>query len=185
MTTFTLSRTDEQRLVAEVEAFLASQPEVPPVERVLTAHPLLSRSTADLVAEVESNLPAQAPSLSAPPRWTRWLPESLWRLVGATRPRRDVSVSEYLALLVLVLERHGWDGSGRGRSVDGCRCIAWSQRLLATLGYGSAETADAASRAIQGVLHRRGVTVPYWEWNDVPGRRRSEVLGLIREAGAS
>lgn len=188
MNMLTLSRSDEQTLVEQVEAFLASQPasEIAAPASPLTAHPLVSLTTEQLVAQSQSATPsAQAPSLSAPPRWTRWLPESLWRLVGTVRPRREVSVSEYLSLLVLVLERHGWDGSGRGRSVDGCRCIAWSQRLLATLGYGSAETADAASRAIQGVLHRRGVTVPYWEWNDVPGRRRSEVLGLIREAGAS
>lgn len=177
-----LSREDEQRLVAEVEAFLASQPATP-VERLLTAHPLLSRSTADLVAEVESNLPPeQAPSLSAPPRLSRWLPECVWRLMGATRPVREVTVPQYLGLLVAVLERHGWDGSGRGRSVGGCRCIAWAQRLLAHLGYGDERTAAEASRAIQAALHQRGVTAPYWEWNDAPDRTAAEVAQLLRSA---
>lgn len=179
--TITLSREDERLLVRQVEEFLASQPAAP-VERLLTAHPLLSRSTADLVAEVEGNLPSPAPSLSAPRRVARWLPESVWRMVGAVRPVREVTVSQYLGLLVEVLESHGWDGSGRGRSVGGCRCIAWAQRLLAHLGYGSEVTATAASRTIQDALHRRGVTAPYWEWNDDPNRTRGQVLGLLHAA---
>lgn len=179
MTTFTLSRTDEQRLVREVEAFLATQP-VP----ARTAHPLVSLSTEQLVAEALGTAPAgEAPSLSAPPRLARFLPESLWRLAGAARPRREVTVPQYLDLLVLVLERHGWTGAGARRTVGGCRCIAGGQELLAHLGYGGREVAEAASRAIQAELHRRGITLPYWEWNDAPGRRRSEVLGVLRAAG--
>lgn len=179
-----LSRKDEHLLVEQVEAFLAAQPATP-VERLLTAHPLLSRSTADLVAEVEGNLPVQAPALSAPPRMARFLPESLWRLVGAARPRREVTVPQYLHLLVLVLERHGWTGAGARRTVGGCRCIAGGQELLAHLGYGSQQIAEAAGRAIQAELHRRGVRSTYWEWNDATGRRRSEVLGVLRAAGGT
>lgn len=187
MSTLTLSRTDERRLVAEVEAFLASQPapQVAAAVRPLTAHPLVSLTTDQLVEQALGTTPAaQAPSLSAPPRLARFLPERLWRLVGAARPRRDVTVPQYLGLVVMVLEQHGWTGAGARRTVGGCRCIAGAQELLANLGYGDERTASEASRAIQGALHRRGVTTPYWSWNDAPRRTRSEVLGLLREAGA-
>lgn len=181
MSTLTLSRADEQRLVREVEAFLAAQP-----APVRTAHRLVTLPTEQLVAEALGATPVEeAPSLSAPPRLARFLPESLWRLVGAVRPRREVTVSQYLHLLVLVLERHGWTGAGTRRTVGGCRCIAGGQELLAHLGYGSSDTAAAASRAIQAELHRRGITVPYWEWNDAPGRRRAEVLGVLQAAGST
>ncbi|MBB1252911.1 hypothetical protein H3146_05955 [Streptomyces sp. OF3] len=179
MDTLTISRRDADQLVADVEAYLARQ-------APRTAHPLVTAPTDRLVAEALASLPAgPAPDLSAPSRAWRWLPERAWRAVARLRPRRDVTVQQYLGLLVMVLERHGWTGAGARRTVGGCRCIAGAQELLAHLGYGAEGTADAAGRAIQDVLHRRGEKQPYWEWNDARDRRRAEVLALLREAAAT
>lgn len=189
MTTFTAApasrdAVDVEQLVADIEQYLAAQPAPAPSSAPVTAHPLVSVSTAELVAEALATLPAApAPELSPPSPLLRWLPERLWRLVGAARPRRHVTVSAYLHLTALVLERHGWN-QGSWRSRGGGRCIAGGMRLLLHLGYGDERTAAAASRAVERVLAADGVTVSFWEWQDRAGVRRERVLAVLREAAA-
>ena len=171
-----LTAADVERLHTDISRYLATH------TRPRTAHRLVSKPTGQLVAEALGTQPAApAPTLAPPSAALRWLPERVWRLVGAARPRRHVTASEYLQLTALVLERHGWT-KGSCRSRGGHRCIAGGMRLLLHLGYGDQRTADAAARAVQRVLAADGVDVSFWEWQDRVGVRRERVLAVLRAA---
>ncbi|TXS22409.1 hypothetical protein EAO70_05990 [Streptomyces sp. adm13(2018)] len=172
---------DAATLIADIEAYLAQQ-------APKTAHPLVTKTTAQLVAEAlavpEAELVTAAPVLQAPARWWRIIPD--WalaltparRLHGAGRP---VTVQQHLELTALVLEQYGHHRGGL-RSRGGARCILGAQAVLYRLGYGDEETAEAAGQAMQNVLRRRGIEADYHAWNDQPGRTQAEALQLIREA---
>lgn len=172
------------QLVAEIEQYLAARthPAPPAPAGPATAHPLVTKSTAALVDEALTAAPPtpQAPALAAPPRWWRSLPDRV--LKHAPTAPRPVTVSEYIGLTALVLESWGWTGQGRLRTRGGSRCIAGAQRVLLHLGYGDEHTLRAAGHHLNAVLHERGQSAPYWQWNDAPGRRRTEVLDLVRAA---
>lgn len=173
-----LGSLDAGRLVTEIEEYLAAQPRP-------TAHPLVSKTTQELVAEaLGTTLPGAmgAPSLRPPGRLVGVLPD--WMLPGLRQAHgagRTVTVAEHLALTVLLIERHGW-AQGRLKSWRGGRCILGAQTVLLRLGYGDDATAREAARRLQAVLTARGIDQPYHEWNDHPDRTVDEALYLLRQA---
>ncbi|MFF9840367.1 hypothetical protein [Streptomyces sp. NPDC013740] len=164
-------------LVREIEQYLVARTRT-------TAHPLLTKTTAELVAEALSTLAPAAPVLTAPARALRLLPDwvldfpLLRQLHGGGR---RISVAEHLELTALVIERYGWH-RGALRSTSGRRCILGAQAVLFRLGYGDEATALAAGHRLQAALTARGITEPYHRWNDAPHRTREEVLTLVRTA---
>ncbi|MEV6245237.1 hypothetical protein AB0M38_03405 [Streptomyces sp. NPDC051742] len=168
-------------LVREIEQYLTARVRT-------TAHPLVTKTTAELVAEaLGTPAPAvAAPVLAAPARALRLLPDwvldfpLLRRLHGGGR---QVGVAEHLELTALVIERYGWH-RGSLRSTSGRRCILGAQAVLFRLGYGDETTARTAGHHLQTVLAARGISEPYHRWNDATGRTRTEVLALVRTAAA-
>ncbi|MEV7671561.1 hypothetical protein [Streptomyces sp. NPDC088752] len=170
-------------LVREIEQYLTARVRT-------TAHPLVTKTTAELIAEaLGAPAPAAvpAPALAPPVRALRLLPDwvlafpLLRQLHGAGR---QISVAEHLELTALVIERYGWH-SGALRSTSGRRCILGAQAVLFRLGYGDEATALAAGHRLQAVLAARGISEPYHCWNDATGRTRTEVLALIRTAATA
>ncbi|MFE5628049.1 hypothetical protein [Streptomyces sp. NPDC056543] len=169
-------------LVREIEQYLTARVRT-------TAHPLVTKTTAELVAEAlgTTHAAASAPVLTAPARALRILPDwvlnfpLLRQLHGGGR---HISVAEHLELTALVIERYGWR-RGALRSTSGRRCILGAQAVLFRLGYGDEHTAIAAGHRLQTVLAARGITEPYHRWNDATGRTRTEVLALVRTAAAN
>ncbi|MGA4978072.1 DUF6197 family protein [Streptomyces cinereoruber] len=170
-------------LVREIEQYLTARVRT-------TAHPLVTKTTAELVAEAlgtpaEDKLSSRpAPVLAAPARALRLLPDwvlnfpLLRQLHGGGR---QISVAEHLELTALVIERYGWH-RGALRSSSGRRCILGAQAVLFRLGYGDETTALAAGHRLQAVLAARGIAEPYHRWNDATGRTREEALALVRTA---
>lgn len=148
-----------------------------------TAHRLVSVPTTVLIAEVLGNQPA-APSGPV-------LPGAPWRVLPdrllALRPHRrtPVTVAQHLHLTATVLEQWGWARSGgRIRTTTGRRCILGAQAVVHRLGYGDQAAGFEAGRQIQGALTRRGISMPYPQWNELPGTTGLQALGLVREAAA-
>lgn len=177
---------DAGRLVAEIEQYLAAQSCRPRG----TAHPLVTKPTVELVAEaLAGSVAPVAPAAGAPsldlPAVLRFLPD--WVLPvfrGSQGAGRVVSVAEYLELAALVLERFGW-AHGRLRTRGGRRCIGGALVVLYRLGYGDEATVLAAGEQLEAVLAGRGLSMPFWCWNDHPGRTQGEVLYLLRQAAAA
>ncbi|MET9728433.1 DUF6197 family protein [Streptomyces zaomyceticus] len=172
---------DAAALIADIEAYLAQQ-----VPR--TAHPLVTKTTAELIAEA-LQAPAvetddSPPVLDAPARWWRIIPDWALALTPARRLHgagRTITVTQHLELTALVIQQYGWHRGGL-RSRGGARCILGAQAVLYRLGYGDEETAVAAGRRLQNVLRRRGIDEAFHQWQDRSGRSVDEVLQLIREA---
>ncbi|MEE1813538.1 hypothetical protein PUR59_00535 [Streptomyces sp. SP18ES09] len=172
---------DAATLIADIEAYLAQQ-------APKTAHPLVTKTTAQLVAEAlaapETGPDTGTPVLTAPRRLWRIVPDWALALTPARRLHgagRQITVQQHLELTALVLQQYGHHRGGL-RSRGGRRCILGAQAVLYQLGYGDEDTAVAAGRAMQNVLQRRGIDDAYHRWNDRPGRTEGEVLQLIREA---
>lgn len=172
---------DAAALIADIERYLADQ-------APRTAHPLVTKTTAELVAEALATPTAvdepAAPDLTVPRRLWRIIPDWALAITPARRLHgagRHITVTQHLELTALVIQQYGWH-RGRLRSRTGRRCILGAQAVLYRLGYGDEETAIAAGRAMQTVLRRRGVDEAYHAWNDKPERTLDEVLRLIREA---
>ncbi|MFE6066468.1 hypothetical protein [Streptomyces sp. NPDC056525] len=169
-------------LVREIEQYLFARVRT-------TAHPLVTKTTAELIAEAlgTSTPAAVAPVLTAPARVLRILPDwvlnfpLLRQLHGGGR---RIGVAEHLELTALVIERYGWH-RGSLRSTTGRRCILGAQAVLFRLGYGDETTARAAGHRLQAVLAQRGITEPYHRWNDATGRSLGEVLALVRTAATN
>jgi len=169
-------------LVTEIERFLAARIRT-------TAHPLVTKTTAQLVAEALGGTQIRhrdetAATLTEPSAWLRLLPD--WALsVPLLRQLhgddRHITAAEHLELTALVIERFGWCSRGL-RSRSGRRCILGAQAVLYRLGYGDEQTVAAAGDRLQAVLTRRGITQPYYQWNDGPDRDQGEVLYLVRQA---
>ncbi|MFH8627770.1 hypothetical protein ACH4A8_38785 [Streptomyces vietnamensis] len=172
---------DAASLIADIEAYLAEQ-------APRTAHPLVTKTTDQLIAEALAAPAAvdeqHAPALEAPRRLWRIIPDWALALTPARRLHgagRQITVVQHLELTALVLQQYGHHRGGL-RSRSGRRCILGAQSVLYRLGYGDEETAEAAGRAMQNVLGGRGVEEPYHAWNDRPGRDLGDALQLIREA---
>ena len=179
-------------LLVGIERYLAAQRR--------TAHPLVTATTDDLVAAALASLPA--PAARGPrPKANSVLPSGIWRILpdrllalhpGRRLERIDrlrIPVATHLELTALVLEHWGWgqtDGRRRRhvRSLSGRRCILGAQVVLYRLGYGTETTAVEAGRYLQAALARRGVHVPFADWNERPGVNGSQVLALVRDAAA-
>ncbi|MFC8012297.1 DUF6197 family protein [Streptomyces cinereoruber] len=169
-------------LVREIEQYLTARVRT-------TAHPLVTKTTAELIAEALGTAPATAaaPVLAAPARALRILPD--WALNFPLLRQlhgdgRQISVAEHLELTALVIERYGWH-RGALRSTSGRRCILGAQAVLFRLGYGDEHVARAAGHRLQAALADRGISEPYHRWNDATGRTRTEVLALIRTAATT
>jgi hypothetical protein len=173
-------------LVADIDRYL--------VARRRTAHPLVTATTEELVRTALANLPTAPAAGPATPV----LPRGLWRVLpdrllalhparrgeGVTRLR--ISVAEHLELTALVLEHWGWSKTGRHiRTGAGRRCILGAQYAVFRLGYGTEDTAVAASAHLQAVLARRGIRQPFPQWNDSPDVTREQVLAVVRDAAAA
>ncbi|MFD3568455.1 hypothetical protein [Streptomyces sp. NPDC058667] len=171
---------DAASLIADIEAYLAQQ-------APRTAHPLVTKTTDQLIAEALHGPDAQpepAPALTTPSRLWRILPDWALAITPARRLHgagRDITVTQHLELTALVIQQYGWHRGGL-RSRSGRRCIVGAQAVLYRLGYGDEETAKAAGRQLQNVLRRRGIDEAYPQWNDRSERSLDDVLHLIREA---
>lgn len=178
---------DADALVAEIERYLADQaPAVPPPPR--TAHPLVTKTTAELVAEAigHTAAPAGEPAITPPGRIARFIPNPILRIPGVRRLNggiRHITVEQHLHLTAHLISR-GWT-QHTYRSNSGRMCIQGAQRLLHALGYGDDHTANQAAHRLQTTLTARGIDQPYPNWNDTPGRTLSEVLHLIHTAAAT
>lgn len=174
---------DAASLIADIEAYLADH-------APRTAHPLVTKTTAELVAEAlrgPDAAPAETtPALTAPSRLWRIIPDWALALTPARRLHgagRTITVTQHLELTALVIQQYGWHRGGL-RSRGGARCIVGAQAVLYRLGYGDEETAIAAGKRLQDVLRRRGIDEPFHAWNDRSQRDLGDVLGLIREAAS-
>ncbi|WP_327160538.1 hypothetical protein [Streptomyces zaomyceticus] len=173
---------DAAALIADIERYLADQ-------APRTAHPLVTKTTAELVAEALAGPVGDeqaAPALTAPSRLWRIIPDWALALTPARRfhgAGRAITVTQHLELTALVLQQYGWHRGGL-RSRGGARCIVGAQAVLYRLGYGDEETAVAAGKRLQNVLRRRGIDEPFHAWNDRRQRDLGDVLGLIREAAS-
>lgn len=153
-----------------------------------TAHPLVTKTTAELVAEAltaATPTPIEAaPAVRSPLRgiW-RILPT---RMLTVRRPRgpvdyRPVTVAEFLELTEAVLRHSGWSHTGsRTRSRLGRRCIRGAQGAVYLLGYGDARTAEASSLFLDEVLLGRGAHAGYQHWNEQA--TEEQALALVAEA---
>ncbi|MBX9425443.1 hypothetical protein [Streptomyces lateritius] len=171
---------DAAALIADIEAYLADQ-------APRTAHPLVTKTTAELVAEAlrgPDAEPEAAPALAAPSRLWRILPDWALAITPARRLHgagRDITVTQHLELTALVIQQYGHH-RGALRSRGGARCILGAQAVLYRLGYGDENTAKAAGQQLQNILRRRGIDEPYHRWNDHSERTLDDVLHLIRNA---
>ncbi|MFE0651038.1 hypothetical protein ACFVZH_20855 [Streptomyces sp. NPDC059534] len=180
-TRFAVLTVDAASLIADIERYLADQ-------APKTAHPLVTKTTAELVAEaLATPTPAggeDAPALTAPRRLWRIIPDWALALTPARRLHgagRQITVTQHLELTALVIQQYGWHRGGL-RSRSGGRCILGAQAVLFRLGYGDEETALAAGERLQNVLRRRGIDEAFHAWNDRGERTLDEVHTLIREA---
>ena len=174
---------DAAALIADIEAYLAQQ-------APRTAHPLVTKTTAELVAEALQTptveVETAAPELTVPARWWRIIPDWVLAITPARRLHgagRTITVTQHLELTALVIQQYGWHRGGL-RSRSGRRCIVGAQAVLYRLGYGDEDTARAAGEQLQNVLRRRGIDEPYHRWNDRGERSLDDVLHLIREAAS-
>ncbi|MFI6960972.1 hypothetical protein [Streptomyces sp. NPDC050255] len=169
---------DVDGLVREIEQYLAARTRT-------TAHPLVTKTTAELVAEALGTAPAEATiAAELPGRMLRILPD--WVLqFPIVRHRHgggaNITVAEHLELTALVIDRYGW-AQNTHRTTGGRRCILGAQAVLYRLGHGDNTTVAAAAQRLQAVLAARGCTLTYAKWNDIPGRTQADVLDLIRTA---
>lgn len=152
-----------------------------------TAHRLVSVPTAVLVAEAlgSQSAPVAAPALPGGP-W-RVLPDRLLALHPGRRAERldrlRIPVTQHLVLTAGLLEQWGWAKTGRhNRGITGSRCVRGAQYALYRLGYGTEHTIYEGARRIQGALAQRGVTAPYWQWNEWATTTREQVIGVVRAA---
>ncbi|HEY9331900.1 MAG TPA: hypothetical protein VIS09_27280 [Streptomyces sp.] len=173
-----LADVDAAQLVRDIEQYLADRTPT-------TAHPLVTKTTQELVAEaLGSTVPATAPALELPGRMLRVLPDWVLRFPAVRRRHttaRAVTVAEHLELTALVIERYGWAQSTH-RTTSGRRCILGAQAVLYRLGIGDETTVHRAGHRMQAVLRARGCTLPYHRWNDMPDRTQGEVIALLRTA---
>ncbi|WP_405888844.1 hypothetical protein OG762_36830 [Streptomyces sp. NBC_01136] len=178
---------DVDTLVRQLEDYLAAHAPVPAPVLPRTAHPLVTKTTAELVAEATGHTPiAPATEIVPPGRLVRLIPHALLRIPGVRRLHggiRRVTVEQHLALTAHLIER-GW-ARNTYRTAGGRVCVQGAQRLLHALGYGDDDTANQAAHRIQAVLAARGIRQPYPEWNDGPDRSQVEILNLIRTAAAT
>ncbi|MGW1548705.1 DUF6197 family protein [Streptomyces sp. NPDC002346] len=172
------SDVDAAQLVRDIEQYLAARTRT-------TAHPLVTKTTQELVTEaLGTQAPATTTATVLPGRMLRILPD--WILAfPIVRHRhggaRQVTVAEHLELTALVIERYGW-AQGTHRTTSGRRCILGAQAVLYRLGIGDETTVARAGQRLQAVLTKRGCTLTYAKWNDIPGRTQDDVLALIRTA---
>lgn len=153
-----------------------------------TAHRLVSVPTAALVEEAlggQTAAPSSGPVL--PGGVWRVLPDRLLALHPGRRAERlerlRIPVEAHLVLTAQVLTEWGWARTGRhNRGITGARCARGAQYALFRLGYGTEYTLYEGARRIQGALAQRGVTAPYWQWNDWATTSREQVIGVVRAA---
>ncbi|MFD4795992.1 DUF6197 family protein [Streptomyces anulatus] len=128
------------------------------------------------------------PAPPAAPDWPTWgqriLPTPLRGLLVDLSMWQDpqpLPPSGHLTQTLAVLDRYGWCRS-LDYSPTGRMCIRGAQNLLEKTGH---VTPAARSRAVdhmQTVLGRRGVTMPFHAWNDLPHQQFSNIQTLLTRA---
>lgn len=187
---------DDAAFQAIVAALHDDPPEPPmgaPQPVVRTAHPLVAKTTAELLTEAGI---ASGPSTAARPDGAAVSPlRGIWRilpdrLLALRRPLglinyRHVTIAEHLELTARVLQHSGWARTpGRLRTRSGRRCILGAQAALYTMEYGDHQTAVAAGSYLDAVLRARRQAPPFWRWNDTAATDLGQVLQLVEEAAA-
>jgi hypothetical protein len=157
-----------------------------------TAHPLVTAPTTALVDQALSDLaPPTATEVRLPGGLWKVLPDRLLSLHPARRgeavARLRITVPDHLDLTAAVLEQWGWAQTRtRIRTARGRRCILGAQYTLYRLGYGTHDTAVTAGHHITAELRRRGVRLPFEQWNDQPHITAEQVIAVVRAtAGAA
>jgi hypothetical protein len=153
------------RLVAEIEAYLATLPAAarPAVPYVC---PLGS-----VLQPWHAGFPLPAPTL-------------LDRL--AHRPPRPaaVTVADHLRLTSRYLAAFGWT-QGRLWDETGRACLLGAQAAVLAHGYGTPATVTRARVQVMEILHATGRPVPSPDtYNDAPTTRRTDVHHLLDRASA-
>jgi hypothetical protein len=176
----TISQTDLNRLIAGVEQYLAEA--APPAKPGLVHAPV-----DDLIEQAgiqkgpawrKPRAKRRTPEIDLPGRLRAMLPEPLHR-----RRPTHTSVARHLELTLEVLERYGWAKTGNNwRTLSGRRCILGAQMLLLALGIGNDDTLQRAGGYLNTELRKRGITNPYHEWNEAPGRTYDDVRHLLTTA---
>jgi hypothetical protein len=156
-----------------------------------TAHPLVTAPTSALVADALADLtPPTAADVRLPGGLWKVLPDRLLSLHPARRgeavARLRITVPEHLDLTAVVLEQWGWARTGtRIRTARGRRCILGAQYTLYRLGYGTHDTAVTAGHHITAELRRRGVRLPFEQWNDQPHITGRQAIAVVRAAATT
>lgn len=174
---------DISRFIADTERYVAAHaPAIGP----RTAHRLITKTTAQLVAEALGTPTAAAdpaPVLQAPPAMLRHFPN--WALgLPMVRSRfggggQHVTVAQHLNLTAAVIERWGW-AQGCLRTRNGI-CIEGAQFVLLRLGYGNGDTLHAATNHLHQLFTNAGAG-SLTAWNDHPDRTQVQVLNLLNLA---
>ncbi|WP_331762094.1 hypothetical protein [Streptomyces anulatus] len=106
-----------------------------------------------------------------PPTWgQRMIPKGIRSAMadlGLWQEPRPLKPSFHLTQVIEVLTRYGWcqtfDFSPTGRM-----CIRGAQTFLESTGHVTAIGRGKAVNYLQTQLSRQGVTMRFWEWNDLP-----------------
>ncbi|QGZ53347.1 hypothetical protein GPZ77_34520 (plasmid) [Streptomyces sp. QHH-9511] len=146
------------------------------------APPRALPDTARLVDEALRHLRPDPPG--APPWSHRLIPgpvrQTLAELGWWNNPVPQPP-SGHLDQVLAVLEKYGWcqslDTDLRGRL-----CIRGAQNLLQNTGHVTPAARARAVDHMQTALHRSGITLSFFTWNDLPGQEFSHVRTLIRTA---
>ncbi|WP_331735810.1 hypothetical protein OG333_37570 (plasmid) [Streptomyces anulatus] len=120
-----------------------------------------------------------------PPTWgQRMIPKGIRSAMadlGLWQEPRPLKPSFHLTQVIEVLTRYGWcqsfDFSPTGRM-----CIRGAQTFLESTGHVTAIDRGKAVNYLQTQLSRQGVTMRFWEWNDLPNNTFRGVEATISAA---
>lgn len=165
-------------------AFVASLQQTEPAARRAPAGPRPATPTVTHSPR-SPRLPQVPPPPPAPPTWgQRLVPRPAQQLLagfGMWQTGTPQPPSLHLLHTLSVLETYGWCKS---LDVDpmGRLCMRGAQNLLEKTGY---VTPDARHRAVDRmhtVLAQADVHMPFYAWNDLPGRTFPHVKALLTRA---
>lgn len=179
-----LYETTAWQAVAGPAAPAPTAPSAAPAADLVAAVPglLLTKTTAQLVAEAAIRPGTAAPDRQLPGRLAAILPDRLhtWRRIYTP----DLKPSVQLRYAALVLEEWGWQCRPyRLRSIGGARCVCGAILTATRLGYGSHDTMTRSAAWILTELRLNhdwtGLIGP---WNRAPGRTADQAISLLHNA---
>lgn len=155
------------KLVADIEAYLKSQP-LPPA-------PSRPRLTVPHVPRYGSVVQPWDHKVHKPER--TWADRILRR-----RPTPEVTVRQFLELLDSYIHQHGWT-QGLLWDPQGRVCLLGARARVLAAGYGTPAVDEQARLLIGNQLGYRGEGIPLDNWNDMPERRVCDIHALLQEIG--